>query len=188
MNCAFWTCIVILMKTENCHCNAEQELLFWTIWEEVTAILYEWFWKFPASVNTEVECVTMAAVDVGIMLQFIRVKLTVLVVSVTKRMHKCHIQMLLLYFLISSSCFRSPKLVSDSWKPLSRCVAHISSKFINSIFLLTWSSVLFCWKHEKFETFNHETDGWSREISWTIHVSSTADLLLFLFCYMTVVE
>lgn len=179
MNCAVCTCILILMKTGNYHCNAEQELLFWTIWEEATAALFERFWKLLESVNAELECVTAAAINVGIMFQFIKIKLTALVVSVTKHMHECRIQMLLLYLLTSSSCFRSPKLVSNSWKSLSRCVAHISNKFTNeSIFLRTCSAVIFCWKHEKCETFNHELDGWSRDISWTICVSNMADTLL----------
>lgn len=88
-------------------------------------------------------------------------------------------------FLISSSCFRSPKLVSDSWKPLSRCVAHISNKFTNkSIFWLTISSVLYVLNAESMRSVKPLTmrqiggQGIFHEL-FILEILS--DLLLFLF-------
>jgi hypothetical protein len=98
--------------------------LFWKIW----LLLYlSVFWTFFMTGSTDVKLLTFT-------LDFSSLQLmsTALLCLAIEHLHECYFSMLLLCLIISSSCFRSSKLVCSNWKPLSRCVAHIETNLLNT--------------------------------------------------------
>lgn len=74
-----------------------------------------------------------------------------------------------LMFLISSSCFRSPKLVCSNWKPLSRCVAHFQTNLLKmAFFFYLIICPLFFWMQKSWDV-TPLTIGWWTDVSWILY-------------------
>jgi len=71
--------------------------------------------------------------------------------------------------LISSSCFRSPKLVCSNCKPLPRCVAHFQTKLLTAIFCLPHHlSFVFFWMQKSWDV-TPLTIGWWIDVLWILY-------------------